>query len=56
MRVFGGSSLNETKCAFSASVRTLKVPILLMTIGIITIYALNVPCICNACLSVSYML
>ena len=50
-RVSGGSSLNETSCAISASVRTLKVPVLLMTIGMIMISALSVPCICSACLS-----
>jgi hypothetical protein len=32
VRVSGGSSLNETSCAISASVRTLKMPVLLMTI------------------------
>ena len=56
MRVSGGSSLNETSCAISASVRTLKVPVLLMTIGMTTTSALSVPCICNACLSGSKML
>ena len=35
VRVSGGSSVNETSCAISARVRTLKVPVLLMTIGII---------------------
>ena len=51
VRVSGGSSLNETSCAISARVRTLKVHVLLMTIGMITISALSVPWICNACLS-----
>ena len=51
LRVFGGSSLNETSCAISASVRKLKVPVLLMTIGMILISALSVPCVCSACLS-----
>ena len=51
VRVFGGSSLNETSCAISASVRTLKVRVLLMTIGMIMISALIVPCIFWACLS-----
>ena len=46
-----GSSLNENSCAISASVRTLKVPVLLMTIRMILISALSVPCICSACLS-----
>ena len=50
VRVSGGSSLNETSCTISASVRTLKVPVLLMTIGMIIISALSVPCICSACL------
>jgi hypothetical protein len=30
----GGSSSKDTSCAISASVLTLKVPVLLMTIGI----------------------
>ena len=55
-RVSGGSSLNETSCAISASERTLKVPVLLMTIGMILISALSVPCICSACLRGSYMM
>ena len=50
VRVSGGSSLNETSCAISTSVRTLKVPVLLMTTGMIMISALSVPCICSACL------
>ena len=50
VRVSGGFSLNETSCAISASVRTLKLPIRLITIGMITISALSVPCICSACL------
>ena len=49
--VSGGSSLNETSFAISASVRTLKVPVLLMTIGMILISALILPCVCKACLS-----
>ena len=56
VRVSGGSSLNATSCAISASARTLKLPVLLMTIGMIMISALSVPCICRACLSGSYML
>ena len=51
VRVYGGSSLNETSCAISASVRTLKVPVLLMTIGMTLISALSIPCICSVCLS-----
>ncbi len=51
VRVSGGSSLNETSCAISASAWTLKVPVLLMTIGMIMISALSALCICRACLS-----
>ena len=47
VRVSGGSSLNETSCVISASVRTLKVHVRLMTIGMITVSALSVPCICS---------
>ena len=50
VRVSRGSSLNETSCAISASVRTLKVPVLLMSLGMIMISALSVPCICKACI------
>ena len=50
VRVSGGSSANETSCAISARVRMLKVPVLLMTIGMIWISALSVPCVCRACL------
>jgi len=50
-RVSRGSSLNETSCAISASLRTLKVPVRPMTIEKIIISALSVPCICKACLS-----
>ena len=39
VRASGGSSLNEARCSISASVRTLKVPVLLMTIGMIMISA-----------------
>ena len=35
----GGSSAKETSCAISARVLTLKVPVLLMTIGIILMSA-----------------
>ena len=48
VRVSGGSSLNETSCAISASVWTLKVHVRLITIGMITISALSEPCICSA--------
>ncbi len=51
VRASGGSSLNETSCVISASVRTLKVPVMLITIGMIMISALSVPCICSYCLS-----
>ena len=51
VRVSGGSSLNETGCAISASVRTLKVPVLLITMEMIMIFTLSMPCICSACLS-----
>ena len=51
VRASGGSSVNETSCAISTRVRMLKVPVLLMTIGMIFISALSVPCICSACLS-----
>ncbi len=50
VRVSGGSSVNETSCAISARARTLKVPVLLMTIGMILISASSVPCIYSACL------
>jgi uncharacterized membrane protein YczE len=33
VRVSGGSSLNDTSCAISASVRTSKVPVLFMITG-----------------------
>ncbi len=56
VRMSGGSSVNETSCAISASVRTLKVPVLLMTIGMILISALSMPCVCSACFRGSYML
>ena len=39
----GGSSANETSCAISASVLTWKVPVRLMTIGIILMSAFRVP-------------
>ena len=56
VRVPGGSSLNEMSCAISASVLTLKVPVLLMIIGMILFSSIIVPCVCKACLSGSYML
>ena len=51
----GGSSSKETSCAISARVLTWKVPVLLMTIGIILMSALRVPYVCSACFSGSYM-
>ncbi len=44
----GGSSVNETSCAISASVLTWKVPVRLMTIGMIFMSALKVPWVCRA--------
>ncbi len=52
---YGGFSLKETSCAISARVLTLKVPVLLMTIGIILMSAWSVPWVCRACFSGSYM-
>ena len=51
--VYGGSSLNETSCAISASVRTLKVRVLLMSMEMIMTSALSVPFICSACVRCS---
>ena len=51
----GGSSSRDTSCAISAKVLTLKVPVLLMSIGMILISACRVPCVCRACLRGSYM-
>ena len=53
--VSGGSSSKETSCAISARVVTLKVHVLLLTIGIILMSALRVPYVCIACFSGSYM-
>ncbi len=53
--VFGGSSSKETSCAISARVLTLKAPVLLMTIGIILMYACSVPWVCRAYFKDSYM-
>ena len=53
--VFGGSSSKETSCAISARVLTLKVPVLLMTIGITFMSARSVPWVCRACFKGSYM-
>ena len=51
----GGSSSKETSCAISARVLTLKVPVLLMTIGMILMSAWSVPCVCRAYFSGLYM-
>ncbi len=58
MRASGGSSLNDTRCAISARVLTLKVHVLLITMVMILIYAFSVPCVCRVCLRgpyISYM-
>ena len=52
----GGSSLNDMSCAISARILTLNVHVLLITIGIISIDACNVPYVCRACFSGSYMM
>ena len=51
----GGSSVNETSCEISAYVLTWKVPVRLMTMGMILTSAFRVPWVCRACLSGSYM-
>ena len=51
----GGSSSRDISCAISARVLTLKVHVLLMTIGMILISPCKVPCVCRACLRGSYM-
>ncbi len=51
----GGSSSKDTSCDISARVLTLKVHVLLMTIGIILMYAWSVPWVCRAYFSGSYM-
>ena len=51
----GGSSSSDTSCAISASVLTLNVPVLLITMGTILITALRVPWVCRACFSGSYI-
>ena len=51
----GGFSLKKTSWASVANVLTLDVPVLLMTIGIITRPAFMVPWVCRACLRGSYM-
>ena len=51
----GGSSSRDTSCAISAKVLTLKVPVLLITMGIILISVLSVPWVCRACFSGSYI-
>ena len=53
VRASGGSSLKEMSWAISASVLTLNVSVMLMTIGIIMTSAFMVPWIWRACLSIS---
>jgi hypothetical protein len=43
VRVSGGFSVKETSWAISARVFTWNIPVLLMTIGMVTIFALSVP-------------
>ncbi len=50
----GGSSSKETSCAISARVLTLKVLVLLMTIGMSLMSAWSVPWVCRACFRGSY--
>ena len=52
----GGSSEWETSCAISARVLKLNVPVLLITIGIIFMSALIVPCVWSASLCGSYIM
>ncbi len=51
----GGSYVNETSCEISASVLTWKVPVRLMTIGMILMSSFGVPWVCRARLSGSYI-
>ncbi len=51
----GGSSLNETSLAISASVLTWNVPVPLMTIGISLTSVLSVLCVWSASRSGPYM-
>ncbi len=51
MIVSGGSSLKEKSWAISARVLMLNVPILLITMGIILMFAFSVPRRWRACLS-----
>ena len=44
----GGSFVNETSCEIPASVLTWRVPVWLMTIGMILMSALKVPWVCRA--------
>ncbi len=55
VRASRGSSLNYTSCAISASFLTLKVPVMLITMGMILISVVSVPWVYRACLSGSYM-
>ncbi len=47
----GGSSVNEISWEISAKVLTWKVPVRLMTMGIILTSAFSVPGVCSACRS-----
>ena len=47
----GGSSVNETSWEFFARVLTWKVPVRLMTMGMILTSASRVPYVCSACWS-----
>ena len=47
----GGFSVNETSCEISARVLTWKVPVRLMTMGIILMSAFRVSLVCKACRS-----
>ena len=47
----GGSSVNETSCEISVRVLTWKVPVRLMTMGMILTSAFREPWVCSACRS-----
>ncbi len=51
VRSSGGSSVNETSYEISASVLTWKVPVRLITLGMILQSAFRVPWVCRACRS-----
>ena len=58
VRVSGGSSWKEISCAIAASVLVWKDPVLLMTMGMISMSAFHSPVACMyiACLRGSYRL